>query len=60
MIKPRVTVRLYKDLSIGMEHNIYLNDHYQKFYPALHETQTEQRIFLMLYLEDSQRKGHYN
>jgi Domain of unknown function (DUF3943) len=60
MLKPRVSVRLYKDLSIGLEHNIYLNSHYQNGYPALKETQTEQRIFLMLYLEDPQRKGHYN
>ncbi|HMH21203.1 MAG TPA: DUF3943 domain-containing protein [Puia sp.] len=60
IVKPRFTVHLFKALSIGLEHNIYLNDHHQKFFPTLHETQTEQRIFLMLYLEDSQRKGHYN
>jgi Domain of unknown function (DUF3943) len=60
ILKPRITVTLYKDLSIGLEHNIYLNNHYQNNYPPLHETQTEQRIFLMLYLEDPQRRGHYN
>ena len=60
ILKPRITVQLYKDLSIGLEHNIYLNDHYQNNYSPLHETQTEQRIFLMLYLEDPQRRGHYN
>ena len=59
MLKPRVSVRVYKNLSIGIEHNIYFNDHYQRFYPSLHTTQTEQRIFLMFYWEDPQRKGHY-
>jgi hypothetical protein len=60
IIKPRITVQLYKDLSIGLEHIIYLNDHYQNYYAPLHETQTEQRIFLMFYLEDPQRRGHFN
>ncbi len=38
MLKPRVSVRVYKDLSIGLEHNIYLNSHYQAGYPSLKET----------------------
>jgi hypothetical protein len=60
MVKPRITIRLYKDLSVGIEHNIYFNDHYQNYYSPLHYVQTEQRIFLMLYFEDPQRRGHYN
>jgi hypothetical protein len=60
IIKPKFTLQLYKDLSIGLEHSVYLNSHYQTDYTTLHSVQTEQRIFLMLYLEDSQRRGHYN
>jgi hypothetical protein len=60
VLKPRITVQLYKTLSLGLEHNIYLNDHYQANYPPLHSTQTEQRVFLMFYWEDPQRRGHYN
>ena len=60
VLKPRITIHLYKTLSIGLEHNIYTNDHYQASYPNLHFTQTEQRIFLMFYWEDPQRRGHYN
>jgi hypothetical protein len=60
MLKPRISVRLYKDLSIGVEHNVYFNNHSQRSYPTLHFLQTEQRIFLMFYWEDPQRKGHYN
>lgn len=60
ILKPRITVLLYKNLSIGLEHNIYLNDHYQANFPTLHSTQTEQRIFLMLYWDDPQRRQHYN
>ncbi|MHA4810007.1 DUF3943 domain-containing protein [Flavitalea flava] len=59
VLKPRVTITLYKALSIGLEHNIYLNDHSQAHFPSLHFTQTEQRIFLMFNWEDPQRRGHY-
>lgn len=60
ILKPKIAVQVYKNLSLGIEHNIYFNDHFQANYSSLHEVQTEQRIFLMLYLEDKQRKGHYN
>jgi hypothetical protein len=60
ILKPRITVRLYKDLSIGFEHYIYFNDRYLRDYPAIHLVRTEQKIFLLFYLEDSQRRGHYN
>jgi Domain of unknown function (DUF3943) len=60
IVKPRITVRLYKGLSIGFEHYMYANDRYLKDYPAIHSVRTEQKIFLLLYLEDKQRRGHYN
>jgi len=60
MVKPRITVRLYKDLSIGVEHNLYFNSHSERDYATVNYLQTEQRVFLMFYWEDPQRKGHYN
>jgi Domain of unknown function (DUF3943) len=60
MLKPRISIRLYKDLSIGLEHNVYFNNHSQRSFPTSRYVQTEQRIFLMFYWEDPQRKGHYN
>jgi hypothetical protein len=60
MVKPRITVRLYKDLSIGVEHNLYFNSHSQHDNATINHLQTEQRVFLMFYWEDPQRKGHYN
>src|SRR5450432_3337952 len=60
MVKPRITVRLYKDLSIGVEHNMYFNSHSERAYRTVNYLQTEQRVFLMFYWEDPQRKGHYN
>jgi hypothetical protein len=60
IVKPRITVRLYKNLSIGCEAQLYYNDLYQRSVPARHGIQTEQKIFLLLFLEDSQRRGYYN
>ena len=59
VLKPRITAHIYRALSIGLEHNIYLNDHYQAGFAPLHYTQTEQRIFVMFNWEDPQRRGHY-
>ncbi|MCX6305953.1 MAG: DUF3943 domain-containing protein [Bacteroidetes bacterium] len=60
ILKPRITVRLYKYLSIGVENYMYYNDRYLRGYPAIHAVQTEQKIFLIFYLEDKQRRGNYN
>jgi hypothetical protein len=60
ILKPRVTVHLFKSLSLGYEHFIYYNDRYLRDYPAMHSARTEEKVFLLLYLEDKQRRGHYN
>jgi Domain of unknown function (DUF3943) len=60
IMKPRITVSLYKGLSIGAEHFVYYNDRYLKNYPSIHSVRTEQKLFLLLYIEDKQRRGHYN
>ncbi len=60
ILKPRITVRLFKELSIGIEHFTYFNDRYLTDHPAIHLNQTEEKIFLLLYLQDRQRRGHYN
>ena len=60
ILKPRITLRIYKGLSFGFEHYTYFEDRYLTNYPANHMARTEQKIFLLLYLEDKQRRGHYN
>ena len=60
ILKPRITIRLYKDLSIGFEHFVYYNDRYLRDLAAIHSARTEQKLFLSLYFEDKQRRGHYN
>jgi hypothetical protein len=60
ILKPRITVRLFKDLSIGYEYYLYYNDRYLYNFPAIHTVQTEQKVFLLFFLEDRQRRGYYN
>jgi len=60
IFKPSITVRLFKNLSIGMEHHIYRNDRFLKHSPNVHITRTEQKLFLQLFLEDEKRYGRYH
>lgn len=60
IIRPKVTFQIYKNLNLGFEESIYINSHIQRGFPSLHTVQQEERLFLMLYWEDPQRRGHYN
>lgn len=60
VFKPRVTIKLYKHLSIGYEHFVYANDRYLVGYAPIHLVHTEEKLFLQLFIEDKQRRGHYN
>lgn len=59
ILKPKITVQIVKNLSLGFEHFIYYDNRYIKTLPAIYSVRTEQKIFLSLYLEDPQRKGDY-
>ena len=60
ILKPRITVHIFKGISVGGEYTIYFNDRYSRDTPAIHLVQTEQKVFLLFYLEDKQRRGMYN
>lgn len=60
IIKPRATVKLFGNMSLGFEHHIYFVDEYLENTPTLHLKRTEQKAFLQWFFEDSKRKGRYN
>jgi hypothetical protein len=60
ILKPRITILLDKDISIGFEQYVYYEDPIFSYFPATHSVSTEEKVFLLLYLEHPQRKGHYN
>lgn len=60
ILKPIVSVQLYKNISLGFEHHVYYDNRFIKGLPALHMTRTEQKFFVQIFLEDRQRMGRYH
>jgi hypothetical protein len=60
ILKPKITLQLYKHLSIGFEYYLYSQVHTQTNYPTFIINQTEQKIFIQFFFEDPQRRGHYD
>jgi len=60
ILKPRITIGILDNLSVGFEQSIYSSVRDSPNFATMYKSTTEQKIFLMLYLEDSQRGGHYN
>jgi hypothetical protein len=60
ILKPRVTVGIFHNVSLGVEESIYSSVRDSPNFGTIRTVNTEQKIFLMIYLEDSQRGGHYN
>jgi len=58
--KPKIAVRVVRNLSVGFEQAFYNNAVHSPGIPVVNLARTEQRFFLMLYLEDKQRRGHYD
>lgn len=59
IFEPKITLLVLKNLSIGFEHYIYANNRYLDNFSPIRTIRTEQKIFLSLFLEHSQRKGRY-
>jgi hypothetical protein len=60
ILRPRVTVRLFKNVSLGYEHFGYSTNRNLRDFPDQRSSITEQKIFLQIFLEDPQRRGRYN
>ncbi|GAA4295351.1 DUF3943 domain-containing protein [Nibribacter koreensis] len=60
IVRPRVTVQLFKNVSLGYEHFGYTTNRKLEQYATQRSTITDQKIFLQLFLEDRQRRGRYN
>ncbi|HSY77049.1 MAG TPA: DUF3943 domain-containing protein [Bacteroidia bacterium] len=60
IVEPKITLNIYKDVSIGFQYYLYSQVHTENNYPTFTAVQTEQKIFIQFYFEDPQRRGHYN
>jgi hypothetical protein len=54
IIKPRITVKLYKGISVGGEYLVYYADRYPSGFGSVHDVRTEQKIFFQIAIEDFQ------
>ena len=52
LIKPRIAVKIFNNVSLGFEHLIYYSDRYPRDFPNVHSVRTEQKIFLQIFLEE--------
>jgi hypothetical protein len=60
IVRPRLTVNLFRNVSLGYEHFGYTTNRRLEAFPTQRSTITDQKIFLQLFLQDPQRKGRYN
>jgi hypothetical protein len=49
IFKPRIAIRLFGGLSLGFEYLSYHKDSYLRDFPDIHISNSEQKIFLLLY-----------
>jgi hypothetical protein len=57
VLRPRISVHLYKGLSVGFEHFQYYDDRYLKNFQPIYSVRTEQKIFLTWFFEDHRLRG---
>jgi hypothetical protein len=60
ILKPLITIRLIRNMSIGFEHHIYYDNRFLDKSTELHLKTTEQKIFLQFFFQDQRRYGRYH
>lgn len=60
ILKPRLTVRVFGNTSVGLEEHIYHNNRSLHDIPTLSQTTTEQKFFVQIFLEDKKRNGKFH
>jgi hypothetical protein len=51
LIKPRIAVKIYDNMSIGFEQLVYYSDRYPKDFTSVHSVRTEEKVFFQLFIE---------
>lgn len=60
LIKPGISLTLYKNFRIGFEQLLYINNLNHSYLPDLRLSRTEQKIFLLVYFENSRQVKKYD
>jgi hypothetical protein len=59
ILRPRVVLNLFRNTSIGFEHQAYYNKRFLNNHQSLYVTRNEQKVFLQLFFQDKNRKDRY-
>jgi hypothetical protein len=57
ILKPSIALRLFNNLSIGVEHLVYYSDRYTRDYGDFHQVRTEQRVNLTLFFQNFRQQN---
>jgi len=60
IMKPKIYFTVYRNFKVGFEQTLQYDDSFHSTEATGHGMHTEQKAFILIYLEDKQRKGHYN
>ena len=52
LVKPKITFRIFNNISFGVEHQIYYTDRYPTAFAPVHQVRTEERVFVQIFLEE--------
>jgi len=52
LIKPRITFKLFNNISLGFEHQVYYSDRYPSNFSPVHSVITEEKVFVQISLEE--------
>jgi hypothetical protein len=60
ILKPKIYFTVYRNIKVGYEQTIQYDKVFSNTTSGNYNRHTEQKAFIMVYLEDKQRKGRYN
>ena len=56
VIRPRITFKVFNNLSLGFEHEVYYSDRYPSYFTSVHSVRTEEKIFFQISLTEFKLK----
>ena len=59
ILKPKIHFTVYRNIKVGYEQTIQYDDSFRSSGVSNNSVHTEQKAFVLIYLEDKQRKGRY-
>lgn len=59
LLKPSISVTLYKNIRVGFEHLLYINNRYYPDKSHVNLSHTEQKVFVLIYFDNARYQRKY-